>query len=142
VPDASDRGGLLPEAHEESIAPLVAAGLVATLAFWAYTQTLLPGVDLGDTGGFQASVLWPEPSARRAYPLYFALAKPFTQALSAANPARGLNLFSAVWAGVAAGLLTFFVARLTAFTLAGVVAGLLLAFSHTFWTQAIIAEVY
>jgi transmembrane protein TMEM260 (protein O-mannosyltransferase) len=125
-----------------SIAPLVAACLVATLAFWAYTQTLLPGVDLGDTGGFQASVLWPEPSARRAYPLYFALAKPFTQALAAANPARGLNLFSAVWAGVAAGLLTFFVARLTAFTLAGVVAGLLLAFSHTFWTQAIIAEVY
>jgi len=125
-----------------SIAPLVAACLVATLAFWAYTQTLLPGVDLGDTGGFQASVLWPEPSARRAYPLYFALAKPFTQALAAANPARGLNLFSALWAGVAAGLLTFFVARLTAFTLAGVVAGVLLAFSHTFWTQAIIAEVY
>ena len=58
-----------------SIAPLVAACLVATFAFWAYTQTLLPGVDLGDTGGFQASVLWPEPSARRAYPLYFALAK-------------------------------------------------------------------
>jgi len=86
--------------------------------------------------------LWPEPSARRAYPLYFALATPFTAALSAANPARGLNLFSAVWAGVAVGLLTFLVARLTRFTLAGVAAGLLLAFSHTFWTQAIIAEVY
>jgi len=142
VPDAHDREGRPPAAHEDGIAPLIAACLVATLAFWAYTQTLLPGVDLGDTGGFQASVLWPEPSARRAYPLYFALAKPFVQAFSAANPARGLNLFSAVWAGVAAGLLTFFVARLTAFTLAGVVAGLLLAFSHTFWTQAIIAEVY
>jgi len=140
--DTSDMNQGLETTHEHGIAPLVAACLVATLAFWAYTQTLLPGVDLGDTGGFQASVLWPEPSARRAYPLYFALAKPFTQALSAANPARGLNLFSAVWAGVAASLLTLFVARLTAFTLAGVVAGLLLAFSHTFWTQAIIAEVY
>ena len=137
------RSASRPEAADEaSIAPLVAACLVATLAFWAYTQTLLPGVDLGDSGGFQASVLWPEPSARRAYPLYFALAKPFTQVLSAANPARGLNLFSAVWAAIAAGLLTFFVARITAFTLAGLVAGLLLAFSHTFWTQAIIAEVY
>jgi transmembrane protein TMEM260 (protein O-mannosyltransferase) len=140
--DTITRGGRLEAAHEAGIAPLVAACLVATLAFCAYTQTLLPGVDLGDTGGFQASVLWPEPSARRAYPLYFALAKPFTQALAAANPARGLNLFSAVWAGVAAGLLTFFVARLTAFTIAGIVSGLLLAFSHTFWTQAIIAEVY
>src|SRR5690349_11255970 len=125
-----------------SVLPLVAACLVATLAFWAYTRTLLPGVDLGDTGGFQAGVLWNEPSARRAYPLYFALATPFTRALSASNPARGLNLYSAVWAAAAAGLLTFFVGRLTRFTLAGVVAGLLLAFSYTFWTQAVIAEVY
>ena len=49
----------------------------ATLAFALYTPTLLPGVDLGDTGGFQAAVLWPETSARQAYPLYYALARPF-----------------------------------------------------------------
>ena len=122
--------------------PLVAACIVATIAFAAYTRTLLPGVDLGDTGGFQAGVLWPEPSARRAYPLYFGLATPFTRVLSAANPARGLNLFSAMWAAIAAGLLTSFVARLTGFALGGVAAGLLLAFSYTFWTQAVIAEVY
>lgn len=122
--------------------PVMAACVVATLAFWAYTQTLLPGVDLGDTGGFQAGVLWPEPSARRAYPLYYALATPFTAMLSATNPARGLNLFSAVWAAIAVGLLTFLVSRLTRSVTAGIVAGLLLAFSHTFWTQAIIAEVY
>ncbi|HEY1303166.1 MAG TPA: DUF2723 domain-containing protein [Vicinamibacterales bacterium] len=133
---AAERGDRL------SLALLAATCVVATIAFWAYTRTLLPGVDLGDTGGFQAGVLWREPTARRAYPLYFALAAPFTQWLSAANPARGLNLFSAVWAGVATGLLTFLVGRLTRFTLAGVVAGLLLAFSHTFWTQAVIAEVY
>src|SRR5215218_3552084 len=80
---------------------LAVAALVATIAFWAYTQTLLPGVDLGDTGGFQAAVLWPATSARQAYPLYYALAKPFVATLSAADPARGLNLFSAVWGGVA-----------------------------------------
>ena len=61
---------------------LVAACLVATIAFWAYTRTLLPGVDLGDTGGFQAAVLWPEVSARRAYPLYYTLATPFVHAVS------------------------------------------------------------
>lgn len=116
--------------------------MVATLAFWAYTQTLLPGVDLGDTGGFQAAVLWPEVSARQAYPLYYTLAKPFVTASAPDNPARALNLFSAVWAAAAVGLLTFLCASITRSLAAGVVSGLFLAFSYTFWTQAVIAEVY
>jgi hypothetical protein len=121
---------------------VAAACLVATVAFWAYTRTLLPGVDLGDTGGFQAAVLWPENSARRAYPLYYTLAEPFIRLASAGNPARGLNLFSAIFAALAAGLLAVIGGRLTRSPLAGAAAGLLLAFSFTFWTQAIIAEVY
>jgi hypothetical protein len=112
------------------------------VAFWAYTRTLLPGVDLGDTGGFQAAVLWPEISARQAYPLYYALAKPFVAAVSDANPARGLNLFSAVWAAITVGLLTGITAFVSRSLVGGVTAGLLLAFSYTFWTQAVIAEVY
>ena len=116
--------------------------IVGTLAFWAYTRTLLPGVDLGDTGGFQAAVLWPEVSARQAYPLYYNLAKPFVGTLSLANPARGLNLFSAVWGAIAVMLLTGFAAAVTNSLGVGVAAGLMLAFSYTFWTQAIIAEVY
>lgn len=121
---------------------LTASAVVATIAFWAYTQTLLPGVDLGDTGGFQAAVPWPLVSARQAYPLYYTLAKPFVALLSAAHPARGLNLFSAVWGAAAIGLLTWVVAEIGRSTLAGVAAGVLFAFSYTFWTQAIIAEVY
>ena len=77
-------------------AAVLAGCVVATVAFSVYSRTLLPGVDLGDTGGFQAAVLWPETSARQAYPLYFDLARPFVAALSPGNPARGLNLFSAV----------------------------------------------
>ncbi|MBI4887592.1 MAG: DUF2723 domain-containing protein [Acidobacteria bacterium] len=121
---------------------VMAATIVATLAFWAYTQTLLPGVDLGDTGGFQAAVLWPEVSARQAYPLYYALARSFVRLAGPTNPARALNLFSAVWAAAAAGLLTFVCAAATRSRAAGAVAGLLLAFSYTFWSQAVIAEVY
>ncbi|HEU5258683.1 MAG TPA: DUF2723 domain-containing protein [Vicinamibacterales bacterium] len=120
----------------------IAAAVVATLAFWAYTKTLLPGVDLGDTGGFQAAVLWPEVSARQAYPLYYDLAAPFVRAASMANPARGLNLFSAIFGAVAVGLLTYLCALVAESLAAGIVAGLLLAFSYTFWSQAIIAEVY
>jgi hypothetical protein len=86
---------------------VIVAAIVATVAFWAYTRTLLPGVDLGDTGGFQAAVLWPEVSARQAYPLYYDLAAPFVRAVSMTNPARGLNLFSAIFGAVAAGLLTY-----------------------------------
>ena len=121
---------------------MVASVAIATIAFWAYTQTLLPGVDLGDTGGFQAAVLWPEVSARQAYPLYYGLARPFVGAVSAVNPARGLNLFSAIWGAAAVGLLTFLCAMVSGSLASGVVAGTLLAFSYTFWSQAIIAEVY
>jgi Protein O-mannosyl-transferase TMEM260-like len=121
---------------------VIAAAIVATIVFWAYTTTLLRGVDLGDTGGFQAAVLWPEVSARQAYPLYYGLAAPFVQAVSVANPARGLNLFSAMFGAVTIGLLTYLCSLITGSLVAGVAAGLLLAFSYTFWSQAIIAEVY
>lgn len=121
---------------------LIVACVIATVAFWAYTRTLVPGVDLGDTGGFQSAVLWPEVSARQAYPLYYTLARPLVATVSPANPARGLNLFSAVTAAAAVGLLTFACATVTGSLGGGAVAGLLLAFSYTFWSQAIIAEVY
>ena len=53
-----------------------------------------------------------------------------------------LNLFSAVWGACAVGLLALVVADISMSLLAGIVAGLLLAVSYTFWTQAVIAEVY
>ena len=121
---------------------LIVAALVATIAFVSYTRTLLPGVDLGDTGAFQAAVLWPEVSARQAYPLYYSLAAPFVSAVASTNPARGLNLFSALSASLAVGLLAGVTAHVTGSLVGGTVAGLLLAFSYTFWTQAVIAEVY
>ena len=129
-------------AGNQRLQALAAACVVGTIAFAVYTRTLLPGVDAGDTGGFQAAVLWPETSARRGYPLYYALAKPFVALLTPAEPARGLNLFSALAGGLAVGLLTFVASLVTRSRLAGAVAGLLLAFSYTFWTQAVIAEVY
>jgi hypothetical protein len=124
------------------VSKVVAACLAATLSFWAYTQTLLPGVDPGDTGGFQAAVLWPEVSARQAYPLYYGLARPFVSAAAPANPARALNLFSAIAAAAAVGLLVFACAAVTGSLAAGIAAGGLLATSYTFWSQAVIAEVY
>lgn len=118
------------------------AAVVATAAFVIFSLTLLPGIDLGDTGSFQAAVSYQTTSARQAYPLYFGLATPFVQLTGATSPARALNLFSALCGAIAAGLLTWLVATITASRAGGIAAGLLLAFSYTFWTQAVIAEVY
>jgi len=118
------------------------AAVVATAAFVVFTLTLLPGIDLGDTGSFQAAITYQITSARQAYPLYFNLAIPFVQLTGPANPARALNLFSALCGAISAGLLTWLVATVTASRAGGIVAGLLLAVSYTFWTQAVIAEVY
>ena len=123
-------------------ARLTVAVVICTIAFACYTTTLLPGVDLGDTAAFQAAVAWPKISARQAYPLYFGLAKPFVVVLTPGDPARGANLFSAVWGAVAAGALAWVAANLAGSLIAGAAGGLLLAFSYTVWTQAVIAEVY
>ena len=119
------------------------SSIVATIAFWAYTQTLLPGVDLGDTGGFQAAVLWPEVSARQAYPLYYGLARPFVALVERRAIPRAHSTSSRrCGRRSAVGLLTFVCASVTRSLGGGIVAGIFLAFSYTFWTQAIIAEVY
>src|SRR4051812_1153267 len=120
-----DPGSRIPATPVIPVIPVVIASVAtATTAFVAYSRTLLPGVDLGDTGAFQAAVLWPEVSARQAYPLYFGVAAPFVRALSIVNPARGLNLFSAVFGAAAVGLLTLLAALVCESVAAGVVAGL------------------
>ncbi len=141
LPSAESRSFTTHPASGEA-ACLVSAVVVATIAFWAYTRTLVPGVDLGDTGGFQAAVLWPEISARQAYPLYYFLARPFVLATAPHHPALALNLFSAVCAALAVGVLTWVTAAISRSVTGGAVAGLLLTFSYTYWHQAIIAEVY
>ncbi|HYM24594.1 MAG TPA: DUF2723 domain-containing protein [Vicinamibacterales bacterium] len=118
-----------------------AALAVAAAAFAIYRATLLPGFDFGDTGSFQTIVSLPLLTPRDSYPLYFAIGRTLV-ALSHAEPAWLLNVASAVEGGVACGLLVLVGAELSGSTLAGAAAGLLFAVSYTFWSQAIIAEVY
>jgi hypothetical protein len=130
-------------ARNRDVAPaIVVAAIVGSLAFAAYTQTLLRTVDLGDTGGFQAAVTSPDLSARQAYPLYLALGRGFVAAVSPDNPALGLNLLSAVFGACAVAALGMVSVLVTGSAAAGGVAALLLASSYTWWHQANIAEVY
>jgi hypothetical protein len=109
------------------------------------------GVDSGElvTAALTGGV--PHPPG---YPTYMLLAGPFSR-LIAQEPARGVNLLSALSAALAASLATITTYRLTcglradsnlgthiARTAISAAAGLLLAFSTTLWSQALIAEVY
>jgi hypothetical protein len=120
---------------------LLLAAAVGAVAFFLYEATLLPGQDLGDTASFQATIGERFLTPRQGYPLYYAVGDLFVW-LSPGNPARALNLASAVSAAIACGLLAWIVAGLSGSLAAGAFSGLLLASSYTFWSQAIIAEVY
>jgi len=119
---------------------LVAASL-GFVAFACYYATLLPGLDLGDSASFQTGVGTLTLTPRRAYPLYYGLGNLFVW-LYPGEPARALNLASAVYGALAVGAAAWVTARLTESRVAGIAAGMFLAFSYTFWTQAITAEVY
>jgi hypothetical protein len=119
----------------------VAVFLVIVFAFALYRATLLPGVDFGDTGSFQATVGSPDITPRDGYPLYFAIGDLFLR-VTRAEPAHALNLASAVAAALACGVIVLVAAELSGSVLAGTAAALLFAGSYTFWSQAIIAEVY
>jgi hypothetical protein len=119
----------------------VAAALLAAIAFGLYFSTLLPGQDLGDTASFQAIAGERVLTPRQGYPLYFAVAGAFVRAMPG-NPARATNLASAVEAALAVGILVLVGAEMGGTLVAGLVGGLLLAGSYTYWSQAIIAEVY
>ena len=120
---------------------LLAALIVALTAFGLYRATLLPGVDFGDTGSFQTMVGSPLITPRDGYPLYFAIGSLSLWA-TGAEAAHALNLVSAIEAAVACGLVVLVAAELSGSLAAAIGAALLFAVSYTFWSQAIIAEVY
>lgn len=120
---------------------LAASAAVAAFAFALYRSTLLAGLDLGDTASFQAAAGDAILTPRQGYPLYFAVGNLFVW-LSGGEPARAMNLASAIGAALACGVAAWVGAEIAGSLAGGVFAGLLFAVSYTFWSQAIIAEVY
>jgi len=120
---------------------VAACAIVAALTFTCYYGTLLPGLDFGDTAAYQASVGTWRLTPRQAYPLYYAVANTVF-AVTGGAPARSLNLTSALAGAAACGALVWVASALTGSVLAGAWAGVLLGASYTFWSQAVIGEVY
>ncbi|RLC65062.1 MAG: hypothetical protein DRI48_07125, partial [Chloroflexi bacterium] len=126
---------------------------ISTLAL--YLRTLLPSVGVADTFEFQVVVPRLAIAHPTGYPLYVLLGKLFTL-LPLGDVAWRVNLASAVFATAAVLVLYLLLLRPTIFRqpqdacprsipirwLSAFLAALTFAFSSTFWSQAVIAEVY
>ncbi len=107
-----------------------------------YLCTLAPSIVEGDgseltTAAHLAGV--PHPTG---YPLYMLLSHGFLRVCQWGSVALRMNLLSALCAAGAVGLVCLLAIRLTGSRPGGAVAALLFGYSSTFWSQAVIAEVY
>jgi hypothetical protein len=130
-----------------SVAVLLGGG-----AFTLYVLSLAPTLLAGDGGEFQFVPYLLGVAHPTGYPLYCLLGWVWSRLLWVGDVAYRMNLFSAFWAALAVGFL-YPTARIllkqvfphlpaVAHRLLAVLAAASLAVTPTFWSQAIIAEVY
>ncbi len=130
----------------------VISAALAIGSFTVYAATLAPTVLFADGGEFQFVPWLPGIAHPTGYPLYVLLGWLFSHMLPVGEVAWRLNLFSAVTGAVAVAMgyllaqrmvtVTFPNAPNVALRLSAAAGALTFAFGQTFWSQAIIAEVY
>jgi Tfp pilus assembly protein PilF len=130
---------------------IIFAVLAFLLPLVVYLYTLCPTVPAGDGGELICAAHDLGIAHPTGYPLYCLLGRIFSLLLPPFSVALRLNLMSAVFASLTA-LVTFFLAgelirppgMRSAFSgrLIALMSALILAFSETFWAQAVQAEVY
>ncbi|GAB4536809.1 MAG: hypothetical protein Kow0063_22780 [Anaerolineae bacterium] len=121
-------------------------------SFVLYLITLAPSVLLADGGEFQFVPYILGIAHPTGYPLYLLLGWAWSHLLPIGDVAYRMNLFSAFWAAWAVGLSYLVALRFVqagasgvdpiAARLSAVVAAMTFAVGQTFWSQALIAEVY
>ena len=116
---------------------LVAGGLSLAL----YVRTLAPGLLPGDSGELQTLSVLLGNTHPTGYPVYLLLGKVFTW-LPAGDVAYRVNLLSAVMAALTVAGVYLAGRLLTGRRLPALVGAVALAISPSFWSQAVIAEVY
>ena len=135
---------LIPTSTSESLGVLVDSILPVLLgaaAFFLYLRTLAPVLLPGDSGEFQALARLLGNTHPTGYPIYLLLAHPFTW-LPVESVAYRVNLFSALMGAVAVALTYVGGRLLTDRRLPALIGAAALAVSTTFWSHAVIAEVY
>lgn len=134
--------------RSDALIAVAAGGLAGAL----YLSTTAPGLLFGDSGEFQLAAATGGISHPTGYPLYLLLGAVWTRLLPLRDAAWRMNALSALWGGVAVGL-TYLLALVAAGTrapggptldrrLAALAAAGMIAAVPTFWSQAVIAEVY
>lgn len=117
------------------------AAVVGLLSLALYVHTLVPGLLPGDSGEFQTMAILLGHTHPTGYPVYLALAKLLTL-LPIGEIAWRVNLFSAVTAALTVAGVYAAGRLLTGHRAVAAASALALAVSPTFWSQAILAEVY
>jgi tetratricopeptide (TPR) repeat protein len=137
--------------------------ITAVISFSVYVYTLAPNVTLEDSGEFlTAAYHWGVPHPP-GYPVWAISANIFERIIPFGNAAWRVNLMSAFYGALSAGMLCLITCKVGArlwmmdrfqnFSLpnvsreamvqvAGIISGLIFAFIDTMWSQAVIAEVY
>ncbi|TKJ31620.1 MAG: hypothetical protein CEE40_00960 [Chloroflexi bacterium B3_Chlor] len=106
-----------------------------------YLITLAPTVGEHDTFEFQVLSYELGVAHPTGYPLYILLGKLFTL-LPLGNVAYRVNLSSALFAATTAAVVHATIYHLTGHRSTSALAALTFAFSHSLWSQAVVAEVY
>ena len=118
-----------------------AAALVLGLTLWVYWNTLSPTINSFDsaeliTGAYTLGIVHAP-----GYPLYLLVGHLATR-LPWGNIAYNVNLMSAMFGSLAAGVVFYASWRLSRALWSSAIAALILAFSRMFWSEAVVAEVY
>jgi len=114
---------------------------VFALPLALYLRTLAPTVGQHDTFEFQVLSYELGIAHPTGYPLYIMLGKLFTL-LPFGDVAHRVNLSSALFASLTVLVLYFTINHMTADRSSSALAALCFAFSYSFWSQAVEAEVY
>jgi hypothetical protein len=122
--------------------PAVIASLLGCLAVCVYFVTLAPSIFWGDSPELTSAAFSGGVAHPTGYPTYTMLGYAFTHGVPFGSVAWRMNLLSALSAAIAVGLLYLVLLRLTRRSAPAALGALLFAFGKTFWSQAVIAEVY
>jgi hypothetical protein len=128
-------------AHEPDRKDILIALVLTILALAAYVRTLAPDILYSDSAEFQCLAYTLGITHSTGYPTYLLLGR-LLGLLPIHSPAWRISLLSAVCAAVTVGGVYLLARYFTRSRTGAALGGLALGISYTFWSQAVIAEVY
>jgi hypothetical protein len=119
----------------------IAAGLFVATA-GAYLWTLCPSVYVEGSGELIGATWWLGTPHPTGYPLYALLGRLLAASMPVASPAPAVNAATALLSAAAAPAMFLLLRERHLTRAAAATAAVALVFGRTFWSQAVVAEVY